>query len=689
MKNKLILSSAFLVTFLFTQCTLLPSSSTTTKLDRSKAPKATQISQIEIAESNSFTLENGLQVLVIEDHKTPQVSYSLVVDYDPIMEGKRVGMLNIFGSMLSYGTETRTKAEIDKEIDFISASLTTSARGIYASSLKRYSDNVLFVFSDILYNPSFRNEELKKVKNDALLNLKYLPSSPEKIAENVVSKINYGNNHPYGEVETEATLQAVKSEDLKDFYQTYFRPNISYLAIVGDITLEEAKAQAKKHFSQWEKKEVPSTKYNAPKAVEKPQVAISNRVEAAQTTLSITYPVFYPLDNSRDCMATKLMNEVLANSAFQNLYKNENKNYDFDVYSTLPPNKLSSSFTMSTTVSNNVIDSVVVQFLKELEKIKDEPISKIELNKAKATIIGSFVRSLENPQTIANFAIDIARNNLPTDFYTNYIQKINTITIEDIQRVAQKYIKPENITIVAVGDQNVLIEKLAPFGNIQIYDTFGEMAAQADQRILIGMTAEKVIQNYLNKIGGKKWNEVTSMEKEQKISIAGTQIEQKIHIQNQQKVALEVVKRGMKQIYNGKKAYLITQDTIQELPSIQAVSIREQTFINPYYKYDKSNGYTFELVGAQVVDEKSVFEVKIIHKEYGEKLQYFDPKTGLLIKEVSAEGEMIIKDYRKVGSTNLLVPYKMEGNSPQGAYKIEVKKIELNPSIDAKVFMVE
>ena len=203
------------------------------------------------------------------------------------------------------------------------------------------------------------------------------------------------------------------------------------------------------------------------------------------------------------------------------------------------------------------------------------------------------------------------------------------------------------------------------------------------------MDVDKVIQNYLDKIGGKKWNEVTTMEKAQTMSIAGMQMEQKIYVQNQQKVALEVAKMGMKQVYNGTKAYLVMQGNKQELPAEQTNSIKEQTFINPYSQYDKSNGYTVELIGAQVVEDKSVFEVKITHKDYGERLQYFDPKTGLLIKEVSAEGEMMIKDYRKVGSTNLLVPYKMEGNSPQGAYKIEVQEVKFNPTIDAKVFIVD
>ncbi len=690
MKNKFILSIVLSVAFLFTQCTSVPSGSTG-KLDRSKAPEAGEARKVEIAKSQSFTLDNGLEVFVVENHKLPQVSYSLVVDYDPIMEGKRVGMLTMFGSMLRRGTETRTKEKLDEEIDFMGANLTTYSRGIYASSLKRHSDNLLVLFSDVLYNPSFLDEELTKVRKESLSNLQSLPSSPEQIANNVVAKVNYGNNHPYGEVETETTLNAVKNEDLKDFHQAYFRPNVSYLAIVGDITLEEAKKQAEKYFAKWEKKDVPTTKYDTPKAVEKPQVAISNRAGAVQTVINVTYPVLYPL-GSDDYVAARLMNGILGNSGFgarliQNL--REDKAYTYGAYSSLRPDELSSSFKMSASVRNEVTDSAIVQFLYELKRIKDEPVTQLELDRVKASAIGSFVRSLESPQTVANFAINIAQHDLPADFYSNYIQKINALTIEDIQNAAKKYIKPENITIVAVGDQSILLEKLAPFGNVQVYDAFGEMAAQADQRILIGMNADKVIQKYLDKIGGKKWNEVTSMEKKQVMNIAGMSMEQKIYVQNQQKVALEIAKMGMKQVYNGKKAYLVMQGRTQELPPAQANSIKEQTFINPYFQYDKSNGYTVELVGAQVVEEKSVFEIKITHKEYGERLQYFDPTTGLLIKEVSAEGEMLVKDYRKIPNTNLLLPYKMEGNSPQGAYKIEVQEVKLNPTIDAKVFVVE
>ncbi|WP_291725951.1 insulinase family protein [Bernardetia sp.] len=690
MKNKFILSIAFSVAFLFYACTPIPSGSTK-ELDRSQAPKAGEARQVEIANSKSFVLENGLQVFVVENHKLPQVSYSLVVDYDPIMEGKRVGMLDMFGSMLRRGTETRTKEQLDEEVDFMGANLITYSRGIYASSLKRHSDKLLSIFSDVLYNPSFTNEELEKVRNEALSNLQSLPSSPEQIANNVVSKVNYGNNHPYGEVETEATINAVKNEDLKDFHQTYFRPNVSYLAIVGDITLEEAKAQAKKYFGKWERKIVPQTKFDMPKAPEKPQVAISNRTGAVQTVINITYPVFYPLD-SKDYVAARLMNGILGNSGFgarliQNL--REDKAYTYGAYSSLQPDELSSSFTMSASVRNEVTDSAVVEFLYELKRIKEEPVAEAELERAKASMIGSFVRSLERPQTVANFAINIARYGLPSDFYTNYIQKVNAVTVEDIQNAAKKYIKPENLTIVVVGDQSILVEKLAPFGNVQIYDAFGEMAARADQRILIGMTAEKVIQNYLKAIGGKKWNEVTAIEKAQTMTTPQGKIEQKVYIQNRQKLAFVVAERDIRQVYDGNKAYIITRGEAQELDMTQTANIKEQTFINPYAQYEKTNGYAVELLGAQVVDDKSVFEIKITHPKYGERLQYFDPKTNLLIKEVTASGEVMIGDYRKTANTQLLMPYKAKVSSPQGSYTINVESIKFNSNIDAKVFMVE
>ena len=690
MKNKFILSVALLVALLFTACTPVPSNSKE-GLDRSKAPKAGEARQVEIAQSKSFILENGLQVFVVENHKLPQVSYSLVVDYDPIMEGKRVGMLNMFGSMLRRGTTTRTKEQLDEEVDFMGANLITYPRGIYASSLKRHSDNLLSIFSDILYNPSFAAEELEKVRNESLSNLQSLPSSPEQIANNVVAKVNYGNNHPYGEVETQTTINTVKNQDLKDFHQTYFRPNVSYLAIVGDITLEEAKKQAEKYFGEWERKVVPQTKFDMPKAPEKSQVAISNRAGAVQTVINITYPVFYPLD-SKDYVAAQLMNAILGNSGFgarliQNL--REDKAYTYGAYSSLQPDELSSSFTMSASVRNEVTDSAVVQFLYELKRLKEEPVSEAELERVKASMIGSFVRSLERPQTVANFAINIARYGLPSDFYSNYIQKVNALKVEDIQNAAKKYIKPENVTIVAVGDQSILVEKLAPFGNVQIYDAFGEMAARADQRILIDMTAEKVIQNYLKKIGGKKWNEVTSIEKEQTMIIGETEMKQIVYVQNRKKWALEIPQKGIKQLYDGNKAYIISQGQAQELDATQTVNIKEQTFINPYSQYEKTNGYTVELLGAQVVDDKSVFEIKITHPEYGERLQYFDPKTNLLIKEVTAAGEVIIGDYRKATNTQLLMPYKAKVSSPQGSYTINVESIKFNTTIEAKVFMVE
>ena len=263
--------------FLYTISCLLLATAVQAQDDdfRKNAPKPGPAPKIELGEYEQFTLDNGLEVIVVENHKLPKVTFQLLVDVPPKAYGDKVGLADMAGEMLSRGTKERSKAEIDQAVDFVGASLSTSATGAFGSSLSKHKETLLSIMAEVVLQPAFPEEEFSKVRQQAVSALAYRDSDPSAI-EGVVSNVmRYGSDHPYGEVETEETLNNITLEDAREYYDYNFKPNISYLAFIGDINAKEAKKLAKKYFGNWERGTVQKEFYERPRRQKKQRWTLS------------------------------------------------------------------------------------------------------------------------------------------------------------------------------------------------------------------------------------------------------------------------------------------------------------------------------------------------------------------------------------------------------------------------------
>ncbi|MGZ6539857.1 MAG: M16 family metallopeptidase, partial [Bacteroidia bacterium] len=433
-------------------------------LDRSIRPKPTEAPIIKLGDIKSFELPNGLKVFVVENHKQPTVAYSIALDIHPGLENDAVGTADITSSLLTSGTKTRSKDQIDNDIDFIGATLVANPKGLYAASLKKQQTKLLELMSDVLLNPDFKQEELEKLKTQNLSGLAQQKDDPDAISRNVKAVLNYGTKHPYGELTTEESISKITLDKCNNYYQTYFRPNVAYMAIVGDITLEEVKPLIEKYFGAWQKAEVPNSTFEMPVAPAKTRVAVVNKAGAVQSVINVTYPVDLKL-NSDDAIKAKVMNTILGAGFSSRLFINlrEKHGYTYGSYSSLTNDELVAEFSAYAKVRNAVTDSSVTQILYELNRIRTEKVSQDELDGIKNYLTGNFAISLEDPETIARFAINIERYKLPKDYYTNYLKNLAAVSVDDVYAMAQKYIRPENATILVVGDKDAISQKLAVF----------------------------------------------------------------------------------------------------------------------------------------------------------------------------------------------------------------------------------
>lgn len=691
MKNKIlsILMVFFLVSVNFAQ------------VDRSKMPEAGPAPEIKIGDIESFTLDNGLKVFVVENHKLPRVTFRLLIDRDPILEGEHAGYIEIAGKLLRTGTKKRTKDQIDEEIDFLGANLFTTSTSVTASSLVKHADKLMEIMSDIVLNADFKQEELDKIKKQRISGLAAEKDDPNAIANKIRSMLYYGKDHPYGEFVTEETVESVTLDICNEYYKTFFKPNAAYLAIVGDITMDDAKELVEKYFGAWEKGEIPSFKYKTPKAPLITKVALVDRPAAVQSVIHVGYPVKLE-KNSPDVIPAVVMNSILGGSFSSRLNQNlrEDNGYTYGARSVLTSDELIGQFDASLEARNSVTDSSITEILKEMKKLRREPVPDDELDAIKKYMTGSFSRSLENPQTVANFALNIERYNLPKDFYKNYLKNVDAVSVEDVQKIAKKYIKPNKAYIIVVGNADEVADKLKKFslsGKIDYYDVNGEKYDPSAKKLPEGLTVNAVFDKYIEAIGGKeKILAIKTKTSVYKGNIQGMDITvtitQKLPNKYYQLVDAGVFQQ--KTVFDGEKGYSESMGQKKELEGEQLEGMKVQADMHAILDYEKL-GIKAELTGMETINGKDAYKV-VLNTPWGSKwTQYYDAESGLLLRQItpitSPQGSFNqttdFLDYKEVDGVKY--PHKLSQQVGPQTISLEAEKIELNKEVADDLFKVE
>lgn len=626
------------------------------QLDRSQRPEPGPAPTIQLGEFESFTLDNGLKVIVVENRKVPVISWQLTLDVDPYLEGDASGYVDFAGQLMREGTTNRTKQEIDEAVDFIGANLSTYSTGMFASSLTRHKGELLDLMTDVLLNPVFPEEELEKRITQTRTGLQTIKTDGQAIARNVSQTQAYGPDHPYGEIVTEETLDNISVDKLKNYYNTYFKPNVAYLVIVGDIDVDEAKALTSEYFAQWQAGEVPEHNYSTPQPPNGRRVAFAERSGAVQSVVNVTYPVVLTPGHP-DAIKVSVMNSVLGGGVFsgrlmQNL--REDKGYTYGARSRLSSDELVSRFVASTEVRNSVTDTTVTEILHEMNRLINEPVEKEDLELVKSFMNGSFARSLESSRTIANFALNIARYDLPEDYYATYLERLSTVTAEDVQAMAQKYLKPENAIIVVAGNMKEVPETLTKFaasGEVEFFDAFGRpISPETKKEIPEGVTVETVINNYFDAIGGKEhFRDMQALTQVMKASMMGMDITITSYQKAPNKLRVETAMGGnvmSTQLFDGNKAIVQSPMGNQEFtegPEFEAM--KKQSIMNMELNY-KDYGIAKTLTDIETVNDKDAYVVEVTDPSGSTSYEYYDVETGFKIQTESEQGIAEISDYQ-------------------------------------------
>ncbi len=661
------------------------------QIDRSKAPISNQAPEIKMGEVKQFQLKNGLNVILVENHKLPQVRVSLDLDLPPIQEGKKAGLSSFIGDMLRSGTTEHTKEELDLKMDALGSHFWTYSEGAGVTSLTKQLEPSVALLAEMVKNANFTNQkELDKLKKQQITALEADAKNPDAISLQVSDILLFGKNHPYGEYMTEETIQNITLSDIKEYCHQYFNASNGYLTITGDISEKQAKKLAKKYFSDWKKGVKAQTSFPAPDNVDQTEINIINLPSATQSSINITN--LAPLKKSNtDFFAARLANAILGSGGFgSRLFQNirEDKGWTYGAYSGLNPDSdIIGVFYASSKVRNEVTDSAVVEFMKELHKITSEKPTFNEVKNMKAKSTGTFALQLERPETAANFVLEQITDHLGDDFYKNYLKNLNAVTDAEIVTAAKKYIKPHQARIIIVGKADDIVPDLRKLNYpIRFYDRFGNPVKDPTIKKSAGKaTAQSVIDGYLKAIGGKeKLQTITSIKeiydanfdaipaplKVYNLKVAPNQFSTTITIPSMNNSLIS------KLVFDGKKGYEQSPQSKNDFDAKKVEELKNENALFPQLNYQNS-----VLKGIVELNKHDVYEVVT-----GKKTEYYNTQTYLLEREIRIENEggqsvpftTDFSNYKKF--EGVLIPYSNELTIPNmpGSIKSTLKEIEFN-----------
>jgi predicted Zn-dependent peptidase len=570
------------------------------------------------------------------------------------------------GSLIMSGTSNRTKDQLDKEVDYIGASLSADNSSITLSCLTKHVTKGLDLMSDVLLNASFPESEVERIRKQNQNNLTSTKSDAASMATNATVKVNFPN-HPFGEVMTEESLNSITREDIINYYKSNFTPNGSYLVIVGDITKEEAKKMVESYFGSWKGGEVFKSDLGNGKPANGNQVFFVKKPGAVQSVVYITFPMKIKTGD-KDQLALSVLNGILGGGGFgTRLFQNlrENKAYTYGCYSTLNVTENGSWMSAGGNFRNAVTDSAIIEILKEFAVITTDLVKDDELSLTKSSMSGGFARSLERPQTIARFALNIIKNKLDQDYYKSYLQRLDAVTKEDVLAMAKKYFTAKNCNIIVVGNEEI-VEKLKVFdsdGKVQFLDPFGNPLKEGKPA---DITKEQLFDKYISVVTqtknskelAKKMKKFKSFESKTELSnpqfpapFMMTNYWVSTNVEAQKLEGMGAVMQ--KSYFDGKAGYVYSQGKRTEMTNEEIAKKSKTPGIFPELHHKEQN---FTLTGIENIDGKEMYVVKQVDGEE-ESFIYYDKTSFLKEKVVSirkqeeetSETTITYADYKDVG----------------------------------------
>lgn len=654
-------------------------------------------------------LANGLTVYIIEDHREPLVSYVLELASAGASANEpwKAGLASTTAQLLRQGTKTRTAQQLAKEIDLSGGSLDSGAGYDTATAqctmMKSKAGLGIELLSDIVLNPTFPQDEIDRLMRQTLSGLQVEYEDPQSLSGLLTRRIAFGN-HPYGiPVEgTPDTVGKLKREDIVGFYDAHYGPAFAYLAISGDVTPEEAIAQAEKYFGPW------NNPASSP-GIMQPQKSTGRRIvaldkpDAVQTQYSIAQVAI--ARNDPDYIPLQIANQIFGGSfnSRLNMKLRANEGLTYGASSALESQKQTGLFAARSFSRTDKTVTAIKMMSDLLADYREHPVTEAELNDAKAYLAGSFALSVETPNAVAQRVLTAAIMGLPANYWDGYRDRILAVTAEEVSEAVKRTLIPDKMDIVAVGNVAQIAKDLGTMGKVEVIPLaeFDLTAHNLRRPPAAPVTAEskakgiKLAEQAAEAIGGKaaleSVKDITS-KGPTKIAVSGTQtmyaeVEEEVVYPDKYKASVTLPMGNMTQVRDGKETWIQQGKKVADAPPAMA----------------KESARSIELAGGigllrSALDGKATIvatgdESAVWSRDDDKITILFDPTSKRIAKlSYHSEGmrgpadiDIEYSDYRQVSGIYLPFKETMFQNGQKMADR-EFTDRKINSGVDPSIF---
>ncbi len=456
------------------------------EVNRNEPPDLPAPSQMNLPPIQQFELSNGLKIYLMERHEVPLMQLNVIIHAGSVNnQSDKAGLANMTMQMLMEGAAGKSSLQLADEIDFLGVGIYSNAGAHYSkvslhSPLSKFDDG-LRILDEIILRPDFPAKELERKQKEFLTSLMQMHDQPTAIANTAFRQLLYGKDYPYGKpaMGNESSIKSFTADDLRNFYDKYFKANNAFIIAVGDINKDELKTKLESAFGSWQKGDVKIEKLADAPQVEKRIVYLINKPGAPQSVIYIgrigaerTTPDFNSIN---------VMNTVLGGSFSSriNLNLREKHGYTYGAQSYFDYNQAAGPFVTGSSVQTEVTDKALTEFFNELNGIRS-PIPDEEIGRAKNYLALSYPNNFQSISNIANRIESIVEFNLPLNYFNDYITNVLNVKDDEVNQAALKYILPDKMIVVVVGDRAKTEEgikklNLGEIKNLSIEDVLGKM----------------------------------------------------------------------------------------------------------------------------------------------------------------------------------------------------------------------
>jgi zinc protease len=434
------------------------------KLDRTKEPALGAPQSLNLPPMQKATLSNGLKVVLAERHTAPVVNFSLMVDSGYAADPSDApGTASFSQRMLEEGTPTRDSLKIGEELESLSANFGAGANLDWATvnlnTLKLTMDKALDVYADLILHPAFPANEFKRLQNDRIAAIRREKVQPQTMALRVVPQLLYGKGHPYSlpftGTGTEASVSKLTPADLKKWHETWFKPNNATLLIVGDTTLAEIKPRLERLFAGWKAGDVPKKNVAPVQQPQKNEVYLIDRPGSGQSV--IFGAQLAPPRNDPDAIPLQLVNDIFGGnfSSRINMNLREDKHWSYGVFTFLPSARGQRPYLSLSPVQTDKTKESLAELVKEYSEMgRNKPISPQELKDEQSNATLAMPGQFETVGQLSGAYSQILQYGLPEDYFNTFTQKATSLTPDEANNIAKKFIQPDHLVWVVVGDMS-------------------------------------------------------------------------------------------------------------------------------------------------------------------------------------------------------------------------------------------